>query len=206
MRFKAFTYSMKKHVLTIVLCMGISSCKTAGENFSKPPLEDFKIGATTLREVRSAYGKPFETSKITKHDKFVDVLNYYFTEYDDLFRGKHRASKFLSFYFSDSTLCGFIYGSSFEDDGVGFDDSKINLIQKGKTTNSEVEKLLGKPNGKMMFPNLDKEASEKDKEWVYFQYKFLDLNNRATKKLEILFDSNSVVKKVTFHLNQKDID
>jgi len=75
--------------------------------------------------------------------------------------------------------------------GSRFDDTKIQQIEKGKTTQGEVRQLLGEPSGK----GVNADGSVK---WQYYYSKSSVIGGASTKIFEITFDKNGIVREYSY--------
>lgn len=77
--------------------------------------------------------------------------------------------------------------------GTQFDETKVQQIEKGKTTQAQVLELLGKPFGKGV-------DSQGKTQWKYQYLRSIAYGRTTHKMLIIMFDKNNVVE--DFHYQE----
>ena len=105
-----------------------------------------------------------------------------------LIGGGSPSQKLIGFDFWNQTLVAYNYISNFAGDSSDFDDSKMSVLAKGRTTKNETIDLLGPPTGRAVYPALPDRRGEK------FIYQYVEIrarqNQRFIKRLEIVFGGN----------------
>lgn len=126
-------------------------------------MEGFALEKATKAEVVSALGAPRRDTVYTaKRDMqgkdlanplIINSLDYYF---DDRLAQPAVAgiepSRSAWLEFASDKLIGVTSISSFYQDSTNFDESLVKKLEKGKTTEEEVLRLLGKPAGRGVYP------------------------------------------------------
>lgn len=136
---------------SISILLMLSGC--AGTDFVRPSQDAFKLGRTTYAEVVKQLGEPRREGTLLKNEKNLKSITYAFAASGgEPLEKDVIPARAMSYYFLDSTLVGQEFVSSFKDDHSNFDDTKVSAIIKGKTTRSEVTKLLGRASGSYIPP------------------------------------------------------
>ncbi|MBC8043143.1 MAG: hypothetical protein IAF08_06835 [Rhizobacter sp.] len=187
-------------LLALIFAQGCESMgrNFVGRNFERPDVNTFILGKTTSQQITSIYGKPYSETKEMLHGELVTTSSYYYSIYGSQVRSVYREAKNLACLFAKDTLVGYVWSSSFEGDSSNFDDSKITRIQKGKTAEGEVVKLLGKPNGIFIYPATNNKADKSDREIYYYCRWYTDINSYNYKTTTIRLDSGATVKDIDY--------
>jgi len=84
--------------------------------------------------------------------------------------------------------------SSFEADSSNFNEGMMPLLEKGRTTKEKAIDILGTPTGRSGFPSVQGQGDEK------FIYQYFDVSRtqRTSKRLEVLFGADGVLKDYRF--------
>lgn len=150
---------MSKTFATIVLAAAFLLGGCAGKNFIKPDAAEFKLGETTYSQVVNKLGEPRSTGELIKNGETIKTISYAYaaTGGEPLQAGVIPA-RAMGYYFHRDVVVGKEFISSFKSDNSNFDEKKVPAIEKGKTTRSEVIRLLGRPFDAFVKPMV-KEAS-----------------------------------------------
>ena len=138
-------------IIGLMTLLALCGCATMGAPFTQLNDQQLKMGVTKSSEVTDRLGKPFKESTMVRNGKTVKVLSYSVVD------GKKPTVGFVpikgqNFYFSGDLLVGHVYSNSAKESSTDFDNAKIEAIVKSKSTISEVEALLGKPQGAWEYP------------------------------------------------------
>jgi len=200
-----------KHVRIKQLALFTCGCWVAlllvacamGTNIVRPAADDLTLGVTTKESTVARYGKPDNSGETVVNGHNVKVMGY---SYVDASGRSHvpgvTAGRSLSLNFVDDKLVGYVFTSSFEEDHTDFDASRVSEIEKGKSTKTQVIALLGQPNGKVIYPLVDKAGIER------FLYKYFHVDIQMgllkakgkvfQKQLAIDFNDNDIVTDVEY--------
>jgi hypothetical protein len=188
---------------TIKLAFSIGVIATligcAGTNFVRPDSESLKNGRTTYVQIVARMGEPRREGTIIKNDKTIKTAAY---AYASVGGKPHNdgvtAARAMVFYFYNDTLVGHEFVSSWADDNTDFDESKINLVIKGKTTRIELSNLLGTPSGYQVAP-LIKSPNGEAAVYVYTETRGSSFNLKFFRKvLAVTFDNAGIVTDIEF--------
>ena len=175
----------------------LSAC--AGTDFKRPDPQTLIVGKATASDVTRVMGAPRQTGEALKNDQKIKIARYVYatTGGESLYPGVVPARAMVFSTFND-VLVGQEFVSSFKVDATEFDESKLKDIVKGKTTRAELEGLLGKPSGEVIYPIIKKVG---DRAYVYgythakgtaFNMKFY------AKTLVVSLDSSDIVSDVEY--------
>ena len=134
----------------------VATACAAGTGLIKRPDASFELGKTTEPEIRERYGSPRPglnrrgERTFISHGRTIKVLHYVYSEFTPFV--EKVPSRVLICYFSEGTLIGFDYSSSFSDDKTDFDESLVGGIRPDETTQADVVALLGQPTGRFIYP------------------------------------------------------
>lgn len=120
---------------------------------ARPAPNSVTLGKTTLAELTQKMGPASKTANAVFNNEPIEVRVYSFagTGGEPLERGVIPARN-VTYYFHKGVLIGESFSSSFKSDHTNFDDSKVPLIVKGKTTRAEVAQLFGRPGSVALRP------------------------------------------------------
>ena len=148
---------MRKLIL-IFLFLLLSGC--AGTNFVRQQDDSFKLGQSSYQQVIDKMGPPRMIDEILRNGVTIQKVMYsYAITTGEAYMPDIIPAKAQIYLFENKTLIGEGYVSSFKSDATYFDESKISLIIKGKTTKQEVINLLGRPTFKAI-PPFTKEGND----------------------------------------------
>jgi hypothetical protein len=153
---------MRKPFATIVLAAAfllLGGC--AGKNFVKPDSAEFKLGETTYSQVVNKLGEPRSTGELVKNGETIKTISYaYATTGGEPLQAGVIPARAMGYYFNRDVLVGKEFISSFKSDHSNFDEKKVPAIEKGKTTRSEVVRILGRPYDAFVKPMVKETSGE----------------------------------------------
>lgn len=171
----------------------------AGTDFKRPVPNALTLGKSTAEDVTRVMGAPSQVGEAQKNEQKIRNARYVYasTGGESLYPGVVPARAMVFSTFND-VLVGQQFISSFKSDATEFDESKRNDIVKGKTTGAEVEALLGKPSGEVIYPVI-KKTGEKAYVYGYTHVKGTPFNMKIyTKTLLVSLDAAGVVSDVEY--------
>ena len=182
--------------LVVLICVfyGLFGC--AGRDFVRPDQGSINLGKTTYEDIVQKYGDPRRINAVTKNGEKMNQITYSYAQSTPYTTRLYaRASVF---YFKDNILVGYNYSSSFPEDIIKLDDSKVSSIKQGVTTKTEVIALLGNPTGYFNYPVI-KEKNQLA--LVYSSYEtwripFSPTPRHITKTLIVACGQDNIVKLV----------
>jgi hypothetical protein len=186
-----------RFLIALIAATVLSGC--AGTNFKRPDPQSMTVGKSTAADVTRVMGPPRQVGEVLKNEQKIKASTYVYAE--GAGTGRYpgvvpaRAMVFSTF---NDLLVGQEFVSSFPLDATEFDDLKIPVIVKGKTTRAEVVALLGKPNGEAIYPMI-KTKDETAMVYSYNHVKGNVFNMKVYRKsLTVSIGSNDVVSDVEF--------
>lgn len=191
---------MIKLLATLVTAAALVGC--AGTNFKRPDPGALEVGKSTAAQVAQVMGAPQQTGESLRNGEKLKMHRYAYAEGTGT--GKYpgvvpaRAMVFLT---HNDLLVAEEFVSSFPNDATDFDDSKVSAIVKGKTSRNEVQALLGKPNGRGVYPFI-KTRGESADIYSYSHAKGSVFNMKFyAKTLIVSYDARGIVSEVEFTSN-----
>ncbi|MDX2128549.1 MAG: hypothetical protein SFU91_05895 [Chloroherpetonaceae bacterium] len=193
---------MKYYVLIATfICIVLNSCNTFGVNFVTPKEQDLIIGITTKQILLNKLKKPIKSSKDLRNGQMVESLYYYYAIGQGAITSTYSSKAFTAF-FKNDTLIGYIFNSSFKEESTDFDETKVEKIVKGKSSQEDVLASFGKPSGKTLYPVTEE---DKTQEGDYnFYYVFEDISTKGEKLIVFTFGSNNIVKNIVFSVENME--
>ncbi len=184
-------------ILLALLVLALQGC--AGSNFVRPLPGSIIVGKTTQQEVEQQLGKPYQTGTVLKDGKSLQTATYAFAKVGgEALHAGITPARSQGFYFLNGLLVGSEFTSSFKADGTEFDDTKVALIEKGKSTRQDIETLFGPPGGEYL-PPLTTDGADRAWVYLYSQAKGSAFNLRVlNKSLVVSFDASGLVTDVKF--------
>lgn len=176
----------------------LSAC-AVGTDFVRPSADTIELGKTTYKQVEERFGKPKDETRIQHNRELLRAVSYsYANDFDRPKMPNTMAMRQLIFLFSGDIVVMESFNSSFATDSTDFDQHKVGDIVKGKTRCDEVERLLGRPSGRAIFPIVDKHGeSAISYEFSYVKRPLLQFKTYK-KGLQIICDSAGVVSDVSY--------
>jgi outer membrane protein assembly factor BamE (lipoprotein component of BamABCDE complex) len=202
---EALRYSTHKSIMTIatrflsVFAITAVLAGCAGTDFKRPDPQSLVVGKSTAADVTRVMGAPRQVGEVLKNEQKIKTARYVYatTGGESLYSGVVPARAMVFSTFND-VLIGQEFVSSFKIDATEFDDSKVKSIIKGKTTHQEVEALLGKPSGEVIYPII-KKVGEKAYVYGYSHAKGNAFNMKFyAKTLVVSLDPAGVVSDVEY--------
>ena len=184
--------------LSITLLLALTSC--AGKDFVRPSTDTFQLGKTTYSQVVQQMGEPRNTGVVEKNGKQIKSISYvYATVGGEALESGVTPARVQAYFFHKNILVGQEFISSFKSDSSNFDETKTNLIKKGKTTRSEVITIFGKPTATFIAPVV-KESFDEAIGYAYTAVRGGPFSGMKafTKILRISFDENNIVTDIEF--------
>jgi hypothetical protein len=144
-------------------------------------------------------GPPRQVGELLKNEQKIKAAQYvYATVGGESLYPDVVPTRVMVFSTFNDVLVGQEFVSSFKVDATEFDEAKLQNIVKGKTTRAEVEALLGKPSGEVMYPII-KKVGEKAYVYGYSQAKGTVFNMKFyAKTLVVSLDPAGVVSDVEY--------
>ncbi|MDR1423553.1 MAG: hypothetical protein LBI92_02965 [Azoarcus sp.] len=175
----------------------VSGC--AGTNFVKPDPASFTLGQTTKQEVIKQMGKPYRIGSMLKNGVTLETTVYaYARSGGAALYPRVIPARSQGFYYLNGTLVGTEFTSSFKDDATDFDEAKVGMIEKEKTTRAEVVQLLGTSGGEYIFP-LAANPNDRALVYLYSQTKGSAFNLRFyNKTLIVSYNAQGIVTNVEY--------
>lgn len=160
---------MRRMSSAALVILFLVSC--AGTNFVKPKLESLSLRSTTYQDIINQFGKPYREVTKLKNENMIKTITYAYSSVAGTpsYEGV-TPTRAIAFHFLDDLLVGYEFTSSFKEDNSDFDDSKIALIEEGKTTRDQVISILGEPEGVFIYPLIEG-CDNKAMVYMYNHYK-----------------------------------
>ena len=188
----------------------LAGCSSSGRDFARPQSSALVLGQTTPAEALAAFGDPTkrrqEPCDPNLSDSFdsleprpaalhraalkgdFDRLIYSFTQATLVVLPDEATARIrlLDLAFWNGKLVYYQFSSSFRQDATDFDESKVRLFARGRTTASDVLNQLGTPGGQAIYPYVARQNTR-----AYF-YQYATVGPRkgqvTLKHLELLFN------------------
>lgn len=183
--------------LIVSLLLFLGGC--AGTEFVRMSDDQLVLGRTTPEQITARLGAPYREGTLTKNDRQVRTMTYaYASTGGEAAADGVTPARGQGFYFFENKLVGWEFTSSWKADSTDFDGAKVQSIKRGESTRADVERLLGRAGGKLVYPMIpgrDEEAVN----YVYSQTKGTAFNLQFyLKQLFVTFDRKGVVTNVEF--------
>ena len=184
------------------LAMLLVGCASAGRDFQRPASQELVLGKTTYAELSQRLGPARNQSVSKVNDADLDMVTYSYAESGGrpLVVGV-TPGRSLQLYFHKGVLVGHEFVSSFANDATDFDDGKVDAIQKGRTSRSQVVAMLGQPIGEYSPPMVKQEMGNRALGYYYVQVKVpggFSQPRIHSKKLVVTVNAADVVTDVNF--------
>jgi outer membrane protein assembly factor BamE (lipoprotein component of BamABCDE complex) len=209
---------MRMLLLAGLLALSCSGCThTTGRDFPRPEAAGLIPGKTVKNEVIAVYGIP-DSQTSTFNSDFVapatqpksefdaaavggaySTIMYNYVQSTIPVAGGDVSIKRAIFGFRNDTLIAYNFTSNFPTESSDFDESKLSLIQKGKTTQAEIEAMLGRPTGEAVYPIVLTEGEKK----AFYNHLAVNMATRKVeaKNLTVLFSPDGRV--IDFRFNSR---
>lgn len=188
-----------KYLFILAVTAILSGC-AAGTDFKRMEVSNITLGQTKSVDIVQKMGTPFSTGPMTQNGESFERVTYTYAASNGTpaIEGVTPA-RAQSFVFHKDVLVGTDFTSSWMQDTTNFEQAKVKLIQKNKTSISELIKIIGKPGGEYIYPLIENE-NEKAKVYVYSQVKAFGLQfEQKFKSLIVSYDpKTNIVTDVKF--------
>lgn len=189
----------------IGLILLLTACGGGLSDFVRPDESKIVIGESTSADiVTQLQREPDATGNKLVNNTMLNQLEYAYLVNDNATSDTPDEAGFIAvkgqmYYLNANVLVGSDYYSTFANDSTKFDVSKITSIVEGKSTKSDVIKLLGRPSIVMVQPMISKDSIGA----IGYHYRTMNLGTpgklRTTvDRLVVEYDKKNIVTKVTF--------
>lgn len=169
-----------------------------GKNMTAPSDENFNVGHTSYSQSISMLGEPESvTDRLVRGKKIKDITYVYSSAGGEALASGVIPQKILTLTFSDQTLIGKSFISTYKIDNTDFDEFKIRELVKGKSTYQDMLRVLGIPNNHSI-PPLSTSFEE-------FGYSYSQMRVSAFSKVKIFkkyatisFDNNKTISDIIY--------
>lgn len=183
----------------------LTACGGGLSDFVRPGESQIVVGKSTRADiVTELQREPDATGKHLVNNTMLDQLEYAYLVNDNEVSDTPDEAGFVAvkgqmYYLNEDLLVGSDYYSTFASDSTRFDVSKVTSIVEGKSTKSDVIKLLGRPSIVMVQPMISENAAGA----IGYHYRTMNLGTPGKLKTEVNrlvveYDRNNVVTKVSF--------
>lgn len=172
----------------------------AGTDFVRPYVDAFELGKTTPAQIVAQMGEPKKKGIVKKNGTLIESITYVYASIGGEAADEGvTPSRVQVFFFHKGILVGREFQSSFKSDSSNFDETKIALLEEGKTTRADVIRVFGEPTGAYIAPVVE----EGMREAIGYAYQAISGGpfsgmKMFRKVLRISFDENNVIAKVEF--------
>lgn len=185
-----------------VACSTVAAFLTAcavGTPFNRPPEDFVRLGETTRAQIEQRFGKPDEEKSFRQDDVAGQFIQYtYANDAEPPKMPNTLCIRSLSFALVDGVVFAEYFVSDCASDHTDFDERKATTIIKGQTRCSEVVAILGRPSYRAIYPlTTEKGHMQIGYSFQYVKRPLLQLN-MYEKSLQVVCDTNGVVREVTF--------
>ena len=182
-------------IFAICVALTFMAACSSGTDFKRPTAASLELGKTTEQEIQARYGEPRKRGTVQVDDKTIKTMVYTYAEAAPYV--EKVPVRVMVYSLHQSALVGFDYSSSFSSDKTDFDESLVNKIVRGQTTQSQVVELLGQPTGMFIYPS----ALVKTPGHRAYTYSYTRTNkgpfggnlSTTSKAVTITFDEQNVV-------------
>jgi hypothetical protein len=177
----------------LALAVALTGC--AGTKVVRPADSELVLGKTTEQEVMARMGKPFQEASGLSNGKQIRTLGYAYASMGGQPKAKGVTPVYgLTVVFSEGKLVSRVYLSNLKEDATDFDDSKVPLIEVGKTTVAQVNTLFGPAPGEAIFPSI-KQPVGRAAIYTYQEMRGFTLSHKV---LTVVFDPQGIVADVDY--------
>jgi hypothetical protein len=177
----------------VVTAAILTGCYTIGRDFTRPRFDQFELRQTTQGQVLAAVGTPASVSHTEKNGHRIERFQYSYFSSVGFAAGVGPVGRMASLYFTNGQLIGYLYTSSFPGESTDFNLDNASRIEKGTSTRADVEALLGKPHGVVLFPMVDGEGNSQIRYFYYGATGLMGTEGTVTKDLLITLNDKNVV-------------
>ncbi len=147
--------------LMIITLLAFSCVGTSGTNFERVKEETVSLGLSTYDDIIAIMGDSFKEDVYIKNNKQFKLIGYTYSSTGGAATSKRVvATRHHMFIFYQDILVGHDFISSWQEDQTNFDETKVEQIKKGKSTEEDVKNLLGRPSGKLIYPLSKEKGAE----------------------------------------------
>lgn len=177
----------------LTLVVALAGC--AGTKFVRPADSDLTLGKTTEQDVTARLGKPFQEAAGLSNGKQTRTLSYAYASMGSQPKTPGVTPVHgLTLVFSEGKLVSRAYMSNMKEDATDFDDSKVPLIEAGKTTVAQINTLFGPATGEAVFPAIKQPVGRA----AIYSYQEMRGFTPSSKVLMVVFDAQGIVADVDY--------
>lgn len=177
------------------LALAITLTGCAGTKFVRPADSDLTLGKTTEQEVTARLGKPFQEATGLSNGKQIHTLSYAYASMGNQSKTVGVTPVHgLTLVFNEGKLVSKAYMSNMKEDATDFDDSKVPLIEVGKTTLAQVNTMFGPAPGESIFPAIKQPVGRA----AIYNYQEMRGFTPSHKVLMVVFDPQGMVADVDY--------
>ncbi|RJQ57886.1 MAG: hypothetical protein C4517_16370, partial [Stygiobacter sp.] len=136
---------------------------------------------------------------VIKNSETVETLSYYvYGSALPAVYGGAISFRAMAFCYFNNVLVGYKFMSTYDEDALDFDESKISQIKQGETTYDYVLKIMGDPNEMYQYP-LSSDVNSREIRYSCSKNKEAMLNLLFTsKRLVITFNKSGIVTDMNY--------
>lgn len=177
----------------LALAATLTGC--AGTQFVRPADSELTLGKTTEQEAMARMGKPFQEAAGLSNGKQTRTLGYAYASMGSQPKTVGVTPVHgLTLVFSEGKLVSKAYMSNMKEGATDFDDSKVPLLEVGKTSVAQVNTLFGPATGEAIFPVI-KQPVGRAAIYTYQEMRGFTLSHKA---LTVVFDPQGIVADVDY--------
>ena len=196
-------------LLALLLFQLGCAAQTTERDFARPDLSASSATTVTEAAIIQQYGEPYSRGQLLKHGLMLRSLHYFRLTGDWAAHVRYKKQRW--FFFSGDKYLGYSFLTGAPEEQIKFDDSKVPLIIKGKTSRSEVVAMLGLPNASLSYPatpdktGSDDSTSAPGDTMLDYGYRLSSLDGTwfDQKSLRIVFEASGIAKSVAFEASRK---
>lgn len=186
---------MKWMTTCAALALAVTLTGCAGTKFVRPADSEMTLGKTTEQEVMARLGKPFQEATGLSNGKQIRTLGYAYASMGGQAKTAGVTPVYaLTLVFSEGKLVSKAYLSNMKEDATDFDESKVPLVEIGKTTVAQVNTLFGPAPGEAIFPAIKQPTGRA----AIYNYQEMRGFTPSQKTLVVVFDVQGVVADVDY--------
>lgn len=188
---------MFKNISALLCAIVLAGC--AGTDFVRPDSGSLDNGKTSYNDVVKKFGAPSREGTVLKNGQNLKSISYAYASVGGEPKTKGVIpARAMGFYFNKDILVGHEFISSWKQDNSDFDDTKIPMVIKGKTSRAEVIQMLGKPTGNYIYPMIQSTAGDAAV-YIFSEASGTAFNMKFFRKVLIVsFDEKGIVSDVDF--------
>ena len=136
-------------LIMVIFTTYLVGCASAGESFNYENLSSLELGETKSSDYVRLFGDPITVeTKENSNGSFQLVFYAYATA-----NIGNASARDLNLEFRDGLLNAYSYVSSFKEDQTLADMGQLSVVERATTRGSDIEDILGEPNGKARCPS-----------------------------------------------------